>query len=92
MNKTELISKVAERAVLRNSIVSDVVNALLEVASEELASGGKIQLTGFGNFEVKKRAARQAKNPQTGEAISIPATKVPVFKPGKALKDAVKNG
>lgn len=92
MNKTELISKVAERAVLRNSLVSDVINALLEVASEELAAGEKIKLTGFGNFEVKKRAARQAKNPQTGEAISIPATKVPVFKPGKALKDAVKNG
>ena len=92
MNKTELISKVAERAVLRNSLVSDVINALLEVASEELAAGEKIKLTGFGNFEVKKRVARQAKNPQTGEAISIPATKVPVFKPGKALKDAVKNG
>ena len=85
-NKQDLIAKVAEATELTKKD-SAAVFASIEAF---LAAGEKVQLIGFGNFEVRERAARQGRNPQTGEAISIAASKVPAFKAGKALKDAVK--
>ncbi|KRK23857.1 transcriptional regulator [Lactobacillus delbrueckii subsp. delbrueckii DSM 20074 = JCM 1012] len=70
--------------------VSEAVDAVFEAIQEDLAKGEKVQLIGFGTFEVRDRAARKGRNPQTGAEIEIPASKVPAFKPGKALKDAVK--
>ncbi|MGZ9868132.1 HU family DNA-binding protein [Priestia endophytica] len=90
MNKTELIKAVAEKAELTQKDSAKVVDALLEVVKETLAEGEKIQLVGFGTFEVRERAARKGHNPQTGEPIDIPASKAPAFKAGKALKDVVK--
>ena len=89
MNKTELIAAVAERAELSKKDTEAAVNATIEAIAACLASGDKVQLVGFGAFEVKSRAARIGRNPKTKETIQIPASKVPVFKPGKALKDAV---
>lgn len=89
MNKTELISAVAEKSELTKKDATKAVEALLDVLTDSLSKGDKVQLIGFGNFEVRDRAARSGRNPQTGEAIEIPASKVPAFKPGKALKDAV---
>ena len=86
-NKQDLIAKVAEATELTKKDSAAAVDASIE---EFLAAGEKVQLIGFGNFEVRERAARQGRNPQTGEAISIAASKVPAFKAGKALKDAVK--
>lgn len=90
-NKAELIEKVAGKTNLTKKEVATTVDALFEVIQETLASGEKVQVIGFGNFEVRERAARKGRNPQTGEEIQIEASKVPAFKPGKALKDAVKN-
>ena len=89
MNKAELISSIAEKTELTKKDAEKAVNAMLESISEALASGDKVQLVGFGTFETRDRAERQGRNPQTGEKITISATKVPVFKAGKALKDAV---
>lgn len=89
MNKTELINAVAEKSELTKKDATKAVEALLDVLTDSLSKGDKVQLIGFGNFEVRDRAARSGRNPQTGEAIEIPASKVPAFKPGKALKDAV---
>lgn len=89
-NKAELIEKVAGKTNLTKKEVTATVDALFEVIQETLASGEKVQVIGFGNFEVRERAARKGRNPQTGEEIQIEASKVPAFKPGKALKDAVK--
>ena len=89
MNKTELIAAVAEKAEISKKDAEKAVKAFTDVVSEELVNGGKIQLVGFGTFEVAERAARTGKNPQTGEAIKIPASKAPKFKAGKALKDVV---
>ena len=89
MNKAELINAAAEKAGLSKKDTEAAVNAAIEVIADSLASGDKVQLVGFGAFEVKCRAARIGRNPKTKEAIDIPASKVPVFKPGKALKDAV---
>ena len=89
MNKTELINAVAEQAALSKKDSEAAVNAALEVITGALKDGDKVQLVGFGSFEVKKREARVGRNPRTKEAIDIPASKVPVFKPGKALKDVV---
>ena len=89
MNKTELINAVAEQAALSKKDSEAAVNAALEVITAALKDGDKVQLVGFGSFEVKKREARGGRNPRTKEAIDIPASKVPVFKPGKALKDVV---
>lgn len=89
MNKTELINAVAEQAALSKKDSEAAVNAALEVITAALKDGDKVQLVGFGSFEVKKREARVGRNPRTKEAIDIPASKVPVFKPGKALKDVV---
>ena len=91
MNKTELIAAVAEKAELSKKDAEKAVKAFTDVISEELANGGKIQLVGFGTFEVRNREARTGKNPRTGEAIQIAASKVPAFKAGKALKDVVNN-
>ncbi|MGD6803354.1 HU family DNA-binding protein [Bacillus salacetis] len=90
MNKTELINAVAEAAELSKKDATKAVDAVFESIQNALANGDKVQLIGFGNFEVRERAARKGRNPQTGEEIEISASKVPAFKPGKALKDAVK--
>ena len=89
MNKAELISAAAEQAGLSKKDTEAAVNAAIEVISAALAEGDKVQLVGFGAFEVKQRAERMGRNPQTKEPIPIPASKAPVFKAGKALKDAV---
>ncbi len=89
MNKAELISAAAEKAGLSKKDTESAVNAVVEAITACLASGDKIQLVGFGSFEVKSRAARIGRNPKTGKTIEIPASKVPVFKPGMALKNAV---
>ena len=89
MNKAELINAVAEKAALSKKDSEAAVNAALEAITGDLSDGEKVQLVGFGSFEVKKREARVGRNPKTKEAIEIPASKVPVFKAGKALKDVV---
>lgn len=90
MNKTELINTVAEKSSLSKKDATSAVDAVFESITESLQNANKVQLIGFGNFEVRERAARKGRNPQTGEEIDIAASKVPAFKPGKALKDAVK--
>ena len=90
MNKTELINAVAEASELSKKDATKAVDAVFESILDALKGGDKVQLIGFGNFEVRERAARKGRNPQTGEEIEIAASKVPGFKPGKALKDAVK--
>ena len=89
MNKAELINAAAEKAGLSKKDTEAAVNAAIEVISDCLAEGDKVQLVGFGAFEVKSRAERTGRNPKTKEELKIPASKVPVFKPGKALKDIV---
>ena len=89
MNKTELVASVAEKAGLTKKDAEKAVNALFESVQQALVEGNKVQMIGFGTFEVKERAARTGRNPQTNETIQIPASKNPVFKAGKALKDAV---
>ena len=89
MNKTELINAVAERADLSKKDSEAAVTAVFEAIKDALVEGEKVQMVGFGSFEVKRRAERLGRNPQTKEAIKIPASKAPVFKPGKALKDAI---
>ncbi|GIN92036.1 transcriptional regulator [Siminovitchia terrae] len=90
MNKTDLINSVAEAAELSKKDATKAVEAVFQSIQDSLSSGDKVSLIGFGNFEVRERAARKGRNPQTGEEIDIAASKVPAFKPGKALKDAVK--
>lgn len=90
MNKTELINAVAETSELSKKDATKAVDAVFASITDALAKGDKVQLIGFGNFEVRERAARKGRNPQTGEEIEIAASKIPSFKPGKALKDAVK--
>ena len=89
MNKTELVAAISTKASVSKKDVEAVVKAFTEVVTEELKKGGKVQLVGFGTFEVSKRAARTGRNPQTGKDIKIPASKAPKFKAGKALKDMV---
>ena len=89
MNKTELIAAVAEKAGLSKKDSEAAVNAALDAITAAPQEGDKVQLVGFGSFEVKSRAARTGRNPKTKETIEIPASKVPVFKAGKALKDIV---
>lgn len=89
-NKAELVSEVASKTKLTKKQVENTVDAILDSIQENLAKGEKVQLIGFGTFEVRHRAARKGRNPQTGDEIEIPASEVPAFKPGKALKDAVK--
>ena len=90
-NKAELVDRVAKKTQLTKKDVSAAVDALFETIQEALQAGEKVQVIGFGNFEVRERAARTGRNPQSGEEIQIEASKVPAFKAGKALKDAVKN-
>ncbi|AIF65278.1 MULTISPECIES: HU family DNA-binding protein [Bacillaceae] len=90
MNKAELVEAVAQQAELSKKDASKAVDALLETISETLAKEEKVQLVGFGTFEVRERAARTGRNPQTGEEITIPASKAPAFKAGKDFKEAVK--
>ncbi len=89
MNKTELVAAIAAKTELSKKDSEKALKAFMEVVSEQLKKGEKIQLIGFGTFEVAKRAARTGKNPQTGKAIKIAACKAPKFKAGKALKEAV---
>ena len=89
MNKTELIAAVAERAELSKKDAEAAITATIDAITEALHQGEKVQLVGFGSFEVKKRAARVGRNPKTKEPIDIPASTVPVFKAGKVLKDMV---
>ncbi len=89
MNKTELVANVAEKAGLTKKDAEKAVNALFSSIEEALVKDDKVQMIGFGTFEVKDRAARTGRNPQTGAEIKIPASKNPVFKAGKALKEAV---
>ena len=89
MNKTEFISAIAEKAELSTKDAEKALKAFTDVVEEELKKGEKIQLVGFGTFEVSERAAREGRNPQTGETMKIEACKAPKFKAGKALKDAV---
>lgn len=89
MNKTELLQAMSERAGLTKQDTEKVLNAFTGVVEAELKKGEKIQLVGFGTFEVAEHAARMGKNPQTGEEVSIPACKAPKFKAGKALKDLI---
>jgi DNA-binding protein HU-beta len=90
MNKTELVKVVSTEAELTQKDAAKAVDALLDTITKTLAEGEKLQLIGFGTFEVRDRAARKGRNPQTGEEIEIAASKVPAFKPGKELKEAVK--
>ena len=87
MNKTELIAAVAEKASISKKESEVVINAALETIIDSLKNDEKVQLVGFGGFETKKREARMGRNPKTKEAIEIPATTIPVFKAGKALKE-----
>ncbi len=89
MNKTEFIAAIAEKAELSKKDAEQALKAFTDVVEEELKKGEKIQLVGFGTFEVSERAAREGRNPQTGATMKIEACKVPKFKPGKALKDSV---
>ena len=89
MNKTELIAEIAKKSGLSKKDAEKALNATLDTVTETLAAGEKVQLGGFGGFEVKNREARMGRNPKTKETIEIPASKLPVFKAGKALKDKV---
>jgi DNA-binding protein HU-beta len=89
LTKAELIDKVAKDTKLTKKDFDKAIDTVIGVISSSLAKGDKVQLVGFGSFEVRKRAARKGRNPQSGKEINIPARKVPVFKAGKALKEAV---
>jgi len=89
VNKSELVSKVAEKSGLTKKDAEKAINGFIEVVQESLAQDEPVAILGFGTFSVRERAAREGRNPRTGEPIQIPAGKVPVFKPGKGLKDAV---
>ena len=89
MNKTELIAAVAEKAEISKKDSEKALKAFIDVVTDELKNGEKIQLVGFGTFEVSERAAREGRNPQTGKTMKIEACKAPKFKAGKALKDAI---
>ena len=89
MNKTELIAEVANKAGLSRKDAEKALGAVVETITEAVVKGDKVQLVGFGSFETQQREARTGRNPKTKETIEIPATRVPVFKAGKALKDAV---
>ena len=89
MNKTELISAMSENANMTKVDAEKALKAFIDTVTEELKNGGKVQLVGFGTFEVTERAERQGRNPKTGEAITIPASKSPKFKAGRSLKDIV---
>ena len=89
MNKTELVAAIADQAEISKKDAEKALKAFTDVVAEELKKGEKIQLVGFGTFEVSERAARTGRNPQTGAEMTIPASKAPKFKAGKALKDSL---
>jgi len=89
MNKADLVSAVAEKTGLTKKVAEQTVGVIFDAITDGLKKEGKVQLVGFGSFEVKDRSARMGRNPKTKEPIQIPASKAPVFKAGKALKDAV---
>ncbi len=89
MNRTELVAAMAEKSQLSKKDAESALKAFIDVVSEEMQKGEKVQLVGFGTFEVSERAAREGRNPQTGETMTIAASKSPKFKAGKALKDLV---
>lgn len=89
MNKTELIAEIAGKSGLSKKDAEKALTAVVDTITETIVKGDKVQLVGFGSFETKSREARMGRNPKTKEAIEIPATRVPVFKAGKALKDVV---
>ena len=89
MNKSELVSAIAEKTSLKKNDAEKAVKAFTEVVAEELKKGDKVQLVGFGTFEVLERPAREGRNPRTGETMKIAASKAPKFKAGKALKDSI---
>ena len=89
MNKTELVAAMADQAGLSKKDTEKALKAFTDVVAEELKKGEKVQLVGFGTFEVAERAAREGRNPQSGEVMQIPASKAPKFKAGKALKDSL---
>lgn len=89
MNKMELVAAIAEEAGLSKKDAEKALKAFTDVVAGELKKGGKVQLVGFGTFEVSERAAREGRNPQTGESMQIAASKNPKFKAGKALKDSI---
>jgi DNA-binding protein HU-beta len=91
VNKTELVASVAEKAGMTKKDAEKAINAFFESVETALASDDKVQIIGFGTFEAKARAERKGRNPQTGAEITIPASKSPVFKAGKGLKDAINN-
>ena len=91
MNKSDLVAAMAAKTGDTKKCAEETLNAFVDVVTEALVKGEKVQLVGFGSFEVRKRAARKGRNPQTKEEIKIPASKAPVFKSGKALKDLVNN-
>ena len=90
MNKSELIEAVASKSGESKATAEKLVNETIQVIVDDVSAGGKVAITGFGTFEARDRAARTARNPQTGEEIQVAATRVPAFKAGKAFKDAVK--
>ncbi len=91
MNKAEFVAAIAEKTELSKKDAERAVKAFTDVVADELKAGGKVQLVGFGTFEVVERAAREGRNPQTGETMKIAASKSPKFKAGKALKDSINN-
>jgi len=89
VNKSDLIAQVAEKTGLTKKVAGDAVESVFAIITDALAAGEKVTLVGFGTFEVRERAARRGVNPATGESIEIPASRVPAFKAGKSLKEAV---
>ncbi len=89
MNKAELVAAIATKTGATKKNAEETLNAFVNIVTDSLKKGDKVQLVGFGSFELRKRAARKGRNPQTKEEIKIPASKAPVFKAGKALKDVV---
>ncbi|MCR5604376.1 MAG: HU family DNA-binding protein [Lachnospiraceae bacterium] len=89
MNKTELVEAMANNAGITKKVAEEALKAFTDAVADELKKGGKVQLVGFGTFEVSERAAREGRNPQSGEVMKIAASKAPKFKAGKALKDMV---
>ena len=89
MNKSELVKALAEKAEITQKDAAKVLDAVVETIQEALANGEKVQIIGFGSFEVRDRKERKVKSPATGQEIVVPATRVPAFKPGKSLKEAV---
>lgn len=91
MTKPELVKAIAEKTEMTQKDAANLLNTTIDVITEELVKGGEVNIVGFGKFSIKTRAAREGRNPSTGEKIQIPETKAPAFKFGKALKEAIKN-